>query len=597
MLDYGLTLTYQMEKAYSIGMSRSHRCADALLHRIDLITGDRLELNRSDKWLLRIRVAFWIIGIASGAFLAYTTRFFLNGDGINYIEMGEALRHGQWWGLVNLTESPGYAFWLGIAQIVLDTSRANELEWLKAANFAAFVVAMGASDLLVHFLKRYCSRNECGQFNPLPFPALAAICYAMFLFSCLSWIRLRLVAPELLVFVFMLTSTSLILWIREAPNSYAKYVLLGVSLGLGYLCKTFFFIFAGVFFALAVLVSDSLKKGVPRVLVSVLAMLLVSAPLILALSSVVGRFSYGEVGNLSYSVMVDRQGDLLHPPKQLHAKPEVLFYLPHPFAENTRPAGFDQCYWFEGVKASFNPVAQLKVVHRHVFQILSDSPSLFLAFCLWLAMQWWIGRLGIGPFRPLSAFLVFFAIGGAGTGLFCLVHVEIRYLACFLYLGFVALALLPSYDPADAAVRRKAIIGTGVLVAFILALIVNTVIDQTTRALCSTPTKPSYKEMFGDTQAVADTLAQKGLSKGDRVAMVGLPLWYWARLGQVEIVAEIPDEQEFLAADSDAREKAVKAMRAVGVKAVVGKGPAFGKLGDEGWQMVPGTRDFFLLVL
>jgi hypothetical protein len=101
----------------------------------------------------RIRLA-WVVGLTAGAILTYTTRYYLNGDGINYIEMGEALRHGWWSGLVNLTESPGYAFLLGLGQIVLNTNRLNELQLLKSVNFVCFVVAMAACELFVHILKR-----------------------------------------------------------------------------------------------------------------------------------------------------------------------------------------------------------------------------------------------------------------------------------------------------------------------------------------------------------------------------------------------------------------------------------------------------------
>ena len=80
----------------------------------------------ADIWEARVRRAFWIIGLLLGALLTYTTRYFLNGDGINYIEMGEALRNGAWSGLVNLTESPAYAFLLGLGHIVLDTNTLAE---------------------------------------------------------------------------------------------------------------------------------------------------------------------------------------------------------------------------------------------------------------------------------------------------------------------------------------------------------------------------------------------------------------------------------------------------------------------------------------
>ncbi len=55
-----------------------------------------------------------VLGVGStiAAILTYTTRHFINGDALTYIEMGEALRRGDLWGLANLTYSPDtQCFW------------------------------------------------------------------------------------------------------------------------------------------------------------------------------------------------------------------------------------------------------------------------------------------------------------------------------------------------------------------------------------------------------------------------------------------------------------------------------------------------------
>ena len=136
-------------------------------------------------WNSRIRAAYWAIGLTAGAILTYTTRYYLNGDGINYIEMGEALRHGWWSGLVNLTESPGYAFLLGLGQIVLNTNRLNELQLLKCVNFVCFVVAMLTCELFINLVRRQYQSlcRDAGQ--ALPFPLISALSYSMFLFATL----------------------------------------------------------------------------------------------------------------------------------------------------------------------------------------------------------------------------------------------------------------------------------------------------------------------------------------------------------------------------------------------------------------------------
>ena len=359
---------------------------------------------------------FWAIGLTAGAILTYTTRYYLNGDGINYIEMGEALRHGWWSGLVNLTESPGYAFLLGLGQIVLNTNRLNELQLLKCVNFVCFVVAMLTCELFINLVRRQYQSlcRDAGQ--ALPFPLISALSYSMFLFATLSWIRLRLVAPDMMVFVLVVTSTSIVLWIKENPDPYVKFGLLGVATALGYLFKSFFFPFSAIFFVLAGLVSGSLRKAVPRLLLGAMVMFMISGPLIFSLSRTVGRFSFGEVGNFCYTTLVAGEGELTNPPRTLAKQPPVLFYKTNPFVECTRPAGFDPCYWNEGIKPVVHIVGQLKVIPGHVQAILFDSPWLFLGVLVWLVVQWRIGTLSLGGLWPPSIPVILFAVAAAGTG-------------------------------------------------------------------------------------------------------------------------------------------------------------------------------------
>jgi hypothetical protein len=75
---------------------------------------------------------------------------------------------------------------------------------------------------------------------------------------------------------------------------------------------------------------------------------------------------------------------------------------------------------------------------------------------------------------------------------------------------------------------------------------------------------------------------------------VGLPLWYWGRLAEVKIVAEVTDESQFISATAEARTRAIDSLKSAGVKALVGKGEAFRTLTAEGWETVPGTRDFYI---
>ena len=88
----------------------------------------------------------------------------------------------------------------------------------------------------------------------------------------------------------------------------------------------------------------------------------------------------------------------------------------------------------------------------------------------------------------------------------------------------------------------------GLLAALILGMTLNTVVDQSIRGLHSTGKRPSYRDTFFEMLAIKDYLGRRGVAKGDDVAMVGLPLWYWGRLAEVKIVAEVTDESQFISA-------------------------------------------------
>ena len=44
----------------------------------------------SEWWSARIRVCFWILGVLLGGIITYTTRHFINGDAIAYLDMAQA---------------------------------------------------------------------------------------------------------------------------------------------------------------------------------------------------------------------------------------------------------------------------------------------------------------------------------------------------------------------------------------------------------------------------------------------------------------------------------------------------------------------------
>ncbi|HMK34974.1 MAG TPA: hypothetical protein VK463_07910 [Desulfomonilaceae bacterium] len=546
------------------------------------------------RWVPTVRAVFWITGILAGGLVAYATRFFLNTDGVNYLDLGEAFSVDGWSGLLNLTLSPGYAFLLEAARTVLHISRIDEVAQLKIVNFVGFMVSMAACETFVRSVDGYITQAEQEGEGFLPLPERLVLMYGAFLIAALAWIKLRTVAPELFVFALVILASATILRIRVAPKGYRNSVLLGLCMGFGYLIKTFFLPFSLVFFFLAGLCSGSLKKAVITVAVGISVMLLTCSPLIFGLTKKLGHFSYGEAGNFNYAKLVSGTGTPIHPPLELNQRPKVLYFKDGP--GGTYPGAYDLAYWSLGMRPAFDPGTQIHILMRNVWRLCAQSPWFFAVVIVWFLAQSRIGSLWIRPVLPPSIVLLLALPAIAGVGLFCLIEMEIRYCAPFLFLGMAALITCPRYGFHRGNAPRKAIFGAWGLAAFMMILCISSVVDESIRGLYSTDGKLSYKDRFLEQVKVKDFLRKNGIAKGDRIAIAGAPHLYWARLAEATIVASIPETDDFLAVDPLKRNAAVQSLGRIHAKAVIAKNPGFKDLEKEGWVQVPGTQDYFVLL-
>jgi hypothetical protein len=547
-----------------------------------------------EKGRAEIRAAFWIIGLLSGILLCYGTRHYINGDAVAYIEMGRALRNGNLWGLANLTYSPGYPVLLGLAQAILDTDPLNELQYLRIVNFFCFVLGMIACEALLTVVRRdHIREDPGGARRPLPFEIVRALTYGMFLICALLLVRVRLMTPDMLILAILIWATTAVLWIKEDPGRYSRFLVLGAILGVGYLVKSFMFPFSAVFFGLAALVSGSWRRAVPRVLAAVSVMLIVGAPLMGALSYRMGRFSYGELGGLAYGLWISGEGEPINKPEALNEKPRVVVY--RYAVPCTQPSGHDICYWYVGFGPKPDLRAHFKVITENIAGLLQQTPWLVLLL-IWFLFLRLRGSFRWGrPVNP-SQSAVLLIIGAAGIGFFCLLHMEPRYVAPFFFLGFVGLAGGLRCSPRDPAALRRIRIASAGLMLFFSVLLVHSLVDQSLSGLGSPRGKLSYRDAFREHVAVKNFLEKHGTRRGSEVAVLGRrPPIYWARMAGVTIVGEVTDPDEFFHSTPLERAHAVEALSRADIKALVGKDPRLNALAGEGWTLVPGTRDYYAL--
>ena len=549
-----------------------------------------MEAIDSAIWERRIRVCFWIIGITMGVALTYTTRHFINSDVLPYMEMGELFLRGQWGGLVNTTYSPAYPLLLGVAQVLFQTHPSNEILILKTVNLFCLLLAMGGCELMMSLIRAEYSKSYRDNETALGKPLMSALCYAMFLAVALVSIRVRLMNPDMLVLFVVTICVSILLWIRTAPQKYGRFLSLGGAIGIGYLVKAMFFLYSPILLAIAALACKSVKNALPRVVAAAIIMILISAPLIVALSHKVGRFSYGEGGRHIYAVEIAGQGQPRNVPKVINEKPRVTLYkfdLPC-----TDPATHDVCYWTIGVVPKYNLFEHASVFLRNVWLIFKQSPWLIL-IAIWFVIQAWCGSIRLGSFRPLSLTFILLLVGLSGIMLFCLIRMEPRYIAPFLFVSFIGLVTSVRYPLKEPKSIRWGTVSTIILTVLLLGVVIQSAVDQTIRSLYSTPTKLSYRDAYHEQLAVKNYLLSHGIQSSNKVAVMGNVDYYWARMAGVKIVAYISDQQEFLKSTPEERMAAINSLRQAGIKAVVGKGKLPEILRSDGWESVPDTKQYY----
>jgi hypothetical protein len=547
-----------------------------------------------NRWNAPVRIGFWVFGALAAAILAYTTRHYVNGDAIAYLDMAEAFRERLWNEATLLGYSPGYSILLALFEYIVPTTPLNELFAVKFFNFVIFLAAMLACDFFVH---RLTDEIQVGrERGPLPSHVVKALVFSIFLVTSLIWVRIQIVAPDMLVFVFVLLSLSALLIIKRSPDRFVGFAFLGLTTGLGYICKTFFFPFSILLFALAALYCSSLKKAIPRILLSVGIMLILSAPVVISQSVKAGHVSIGEVGSYNYAYYVAGEGSPVHLPKLLHSDPDVLLYDQGTLS--TFPHG-DPAYWAMGIKPVLNLRAQFNAIVKNVVDLITQIWAPTLVMLVWFFSQFRNAELPIPRIRPPSIFLTLMVICLAGTGIYCLVSMEIRYVAAFLFLGFTALVIAPEYKISDFTKLNAFMIQVVLLVAFMMGMVIGFVVDQSHRALHYSAGKISHRGAFMEMIAVKDFLNDNHVGKQDKIA-VFYPVnnkIYWAKMAGVRAVGEIMNVQGFLQSADIKRDEALDALKRVGVKAVVAKQPQFMGLVDEGWAKVPGASDYFVRFL
>ena len=559
--------------------------------------------------------SLWALSVVFGLSQAWAWRFYIEPDGVSYIEIAHAYIQRDFGHAISSYWSPLYSWLLALALSVGHVPEYWEATALHCVNFFLYLLALAA---FAFFFDECTSLLDASAGERLSRTRWAwnVFGYALFLFAALQLVGLGKDQPDVIVLAVSLLATGLLIRMKRGAASWAAYVALGVTLAAGYLAKAVMFPLAFVFLFSSLFAAGSWKRSAPRTATALVTFLLVASPWILTVSKAKGRFTFGDAGQLNYAFYVNglvrypywrgeipALGTPTHSGRRLNDIPpieEVSGPGPGSYA-----LWYDPTYWFDGVRPHFEWRGQLRALRTSLggyFHMLSAQNGIATAF---LALVFFSGWKGAWPKEFARLWPVWLPAAGTLT-VYALVHVESRFLGATVIILWCCLFAAVRLPVSDWSPRLSA----SCLAAACVAIGVS-VTAQFTRELSLIANGQVNYEW-----QIAEGLKRLGVNSGDSVAHLSLDErfaipghpkvkdiflfredYYWAHLGQIRIVAEIPSTgvAAFWTAEPATQLRLFRLLSQTGARALItGTPPPVSQM--AGWQALGETGYYAMLL-
>ncbi len=560
--------------------------------------------------LRKIALLYPLLLILCGLGYAKYSSYMLDGDAVAFMDIADAIRTHNSALVINGYWNPMYAGALAVAQSITHPSRWNELQTYYWVNFWIFVACIFAT---IYFVRGLILVRDTGEDTApaLTANALRLVALALLFLSFQRELILAAIRADSLLLFFLLIAAAFLLRI-QATGRFLYYPLLGVTLGLAYLTKSFaffpsFLLFAGIFFYGLFRKTAARKQILAGAIVAGILFAAVAGPYIAAISKQRDRFTTGESSRLNYAFFIDETerwhewhsgklgratANFKHHEQLIVDSPPIYSFDLHPLG--TYPLWFDPSYWTDGLQPHF-------VLKTHILRLLRClvlvvrflcghlEPLVFLAVLLLAGGFFARSRRSWLPFLPASLW------GLVMLGIYLPIAIEDRYLTP-AYLLFIL--------PILAAVRRRTehtteiASGLAVLLAFLAVANAISDLGLRRRSLSTTgyPRGAYSKQIYPAAQGLNDL----GIGPGQTVACFGDTACYtdhyWARLAGTPIRAEIEvpdgsDPNRFWQSNSDHQDEILAALRARHIAVIVAYFEPSGHI-PQGWHQL-GTSDAY----
>jgi hypothetical protein len=561
-----------------------------------------------------VRLAARVVIVLLGGIqvLAYPNRM-SSDDVVSYLDVADAYRHHQWTAALNGYWSPLYSWVLAVGEWVMRPPASQEFSFVRLVNFTVYLLALAAFEL---FLRRAIAAHEhavddrAGEHARLRIPRWMWLLfgYSVFLWASLAWIGLRTDTPDLCTAALVYVAASIVIGGRSTPLSPAQSLTLGAVMGLAYLSKTAMFPIAFAFLAAGCLTGWDRSRAVARAAWAFGAFAIVVLPFIVSLSMVKHRATFGESGRLNYAWQVNPGGYIIpglhwqggpggfgvpsHPTRQIWHDPAVFEFEHGP---QTYPPWGDPSYWYDGLRIRFNATAELATITAN----FAFYARMFLigVGAFYMVLLWFGGFFESAAAAVTDNWRVLFpATAGLGVYMLCTnlavanipTQPSTRYVAAFVVLLLTAMVSgvrLPDSGTSRCLLAVITVTAATIIVARLSFLAANDL---------QLGSRPSPEQQVW---IVGEWLHQAGVQAEDRVAILGRKgaHEFWARLGRIRIVAQIPDDDAYLRADVQVQNDVRAALARSGAKVLIYRRMPRSPVGRE-WRRL-GRTDYYMNVL
>jgi hypothetical protein len=549
----------------------------------------------------------WIVTAVLGIVHAWSVRHEVNPDGINYLDLSDAVLEGNWEVLINASWSPLYPVLLGVSRWIVRPSPYWEFATAHLANLILFLLTLAAFQFFLRqliFYYRRCAEKD-GE-TSLPEWAWWLMGHVLFIWSSLNLTMMYRLEPDMCVSLIVYLVSGLLLRMKNQQQTWKSFSLMGLCLGVGFLAKTIMFPLTFIFLGLALFTGGNPRKALPKAIVAFLIFLTVAGPFVVNLSTKKGRFTYGDAGTLNYAWSINGVTQLVHwqggppgsgmpehPTRKIRENPAVYeFATP---IGGTFPPGFDYAYWHEGVVTYFDLPGHLITLFkalRTYYEMFIEQGGIFVGWLILFLLGVRVrGRINLNAileawplFIPSFAVLGMYALVSPGEPRYSVPFLVLIWLGLF---GACRLPKGPDHQRLIAAVVLAVVISVAIPVGY-----------STTRAVAK-----GFQPFISQDQSahpqweITDGLHQIGIRPGEQVAYLRNSYRVdWARLARVKIISEIPpsDVMQFWSANEREKSEVIETLFSTGARAIIAETPL--DVPVKGWKRI-GQTEYYARIL